>query len=309
MKKNSLSTSGLSLSQAQSISNLCHQRATEINHQLTNVNNYSKVVEVGKKDHVIVAAKPLPTNVVALLTEKAKLHACQAFLMENIKAKTELLVSIKTSKPDLSNITQPKAPEFVRAEVLPEVYDNYGWEQLTVSELGEYLEAEAYASHIGQFIHKGSTLDVLRNELPRLPAIEWMTIKDGEKSPVEIKVHHKSSDLLKLHEELAALHRGFEQKVNYFKAKVNNLVTAENARIANINADAESKAEKTNYDLRTEYDLAVKKMSAEQQAIKVEFEKERQSKIKTVAALRIDVNPRFQEVVDIFLKQLPENQD
>ena len=307
--KNSLQAKGLSLSQAQSISNLCHQRATEIGHQLSNVNNYSKEVTVGKKDHKIVAGKPLPKNVVELLTEKSKLHACQAFLMENTKAKVEMLVEAKTARPDLSNIIQPKAPEYARAEVLPEVGDNYGWAQLTVSELGEYWEAEAYASHIGQFIHKGSTLDALRTELPGLPAIEWMTIKDGVKSPVEIKVHHESEVLLKLHEDLAALHRGYEQKVNYFKAKVNNLITAENARIANVNADAEAEAEKTNDGLRTEYQLAVKKVSAEMQSIKVEFEKERQAKIKTAAALRIDVNPRFQEVVDTFLKQLPENQD
>jgi hypothetical protein len=47
-----------------------------------------------------------------------------------------------------------------------------------------------------------------------------MNIKDGEKTPVEIKIHHNSEDLLKIHEELAALHRQYEQRVNYFKAKV-----------------------------------------------------------------------------------------
>ena len=54
MKKNSLAKTGLSLSQAQSISNLCNQRAGEINNILTNVNNYSKKVTVGKKEHKIV---------------------------------------------------------------------------------------------------------------------------------------------------------------------------------------------------------------------------------------------------------------
>jgi hypothetical protein len=33
----------------------------------------------------------MPTNVVELLTEKARLSATQAFLMENIKAKDELI--------------------------------------------------------------------------------------------------------------------------------------------------------------------------------------------------------------------------
>ena len=46
-KKNSLtSNKGLSLSQAQSISNLCNQRAREIESKLNGVNNYSKSVAV-----------------------------------------------------------------------------------------------------------------------------------------------------------------------------------------------------------------------------------------------------------------------
>ena len=309
MKKNSLQSKGLSLSQAQSISNLCHQRATEIGHKLTNVNNYSKKVTVGKKERDIVAGKPLPENVLELLTEKSELHACQAFLMENTKAKAAMLNGLKIARADVSVVEIPKAPQYAKAEVLGELNEEFGWSQLSVSENSEYLEAEAYASHIGQFIHKGKTLDVLRTELPGLPAIEWMVIKDGQKSPVEIEKHHTSEDLLKLHEDLAAVHRTYEQRVNYFKAKVNNLTTAENARIAKVNADAETEAEKTNRDLRNEFELAHKEYVGKVQSIKVEFEKERQSKIQTTAALRIDVDPRFQKVVDIFLKQLPESQD
>ena len=92
MRKNSLASTGLSLSQAQSISNLCNQRALEIAAKLSGVNNYKKCIEVptsngGSKNHTLVVGKPLPKDVVDLLTEKARLHGCQAFLMENIKAK------------------------------------------------------------------------------------------------------------------------------------------------------------------------------------------------------------------------------
>ena len=92
MKKNSLTPNkGLSLSQAQSISNLCNQRAREITANLAGINNFSKIVDTGKKKLTIVNGKPLPENIIALLTEKAELHACQAFLMENIKLKEFLL--------------------------------------------------------------------------------------------------------------------------------------------------------------------------------------------------------------------------
>jgi hypothetical protein len=318
MKKNSLTPNkGLSLSQAQSISNLCNQRAREINGQLIGVNNYSKSVTINdgttSKDHTIQVGKELPANVVDLLKEKAELHACQAFLMENIKAKDAMLNNAKNEQPDYSGNTAPKRPlqelVDVKNQLLREVGEDFGWEQLTAAELNEYLEAEAFASHIGQFIHKDGILDHLRNELPHVPPIEWMTIQDGLKSPVTITVHHTSENLLKTHEELAALHRQYEQRVNYFKAKVKNLTTAENARIANVNADLQNEAEAINNKLNSEYDTAFKAYTEKTKSIKAEFEKIRQAKIKEIAVMRIQVDPRFQKTVDTFLKQLTDTQE
>lgn len=310
MRKNNLTPNkGLSLSQAQSISNLCNQRASEIAKVLVFVNNYSKSVDVDGKTHEIVKGKPLPTNVVLFLKEKAELHACQAFLMENMKAKDAMLKSIKNEQLDYSGITVPKRPlgelMNVNDELLSEVNEEYGWGQLTPSEYNEYLEAEAYASHIGQFIHKNGILDGLRIELPEIPAIEWMTIKDGVKSPVMINVHHKPEDLLELHEELAALHRQYEQRVNYFKAKVKNLTTERNAEIAKYNADLQNEAEAFNNKLNSEYDTAFKAYTEKTKSVKAEFEKTRQARIKEIASMRIEIDPRFQKVIDTFLNQLP----
>jgi hypothetical protein len=306
MKKNSLSTKGLSLSQAQSISNLCNQRAIEIGYQLSEVNNYTKTVQVDKKDVVVLRGRKLPENVVDLLKEKSELHACQGFLMENIKAKDALLEAAKREQVDLSSVKFPEDYEHEDPNVTPQVAEPWGWEQLSVAETNEYLQSEAYSAHIGQYIHKGSALDTLRTELPNIPDIEWMTIEDGKKSPVKIVVHHKSENLLKLHEELAALHRQHEQRVNYFKAKVKNLVTEENARIAKINADAINIAEKINSDRQKTYETAFKEATESIKTLKAEFEKTRQDKIKSIAAMKIDVDPRFQVSIDKFLPKVSE---
>ena len=315
MKKHSLTPNkGLSLSQATSISNLCNQRANEIAAELNGVNNYSKEVDVlsggEKKTHVIVVGKALPTNVVELLKEKSKLHACQAFLVENIKAKDTLLDEAKYAEVDLSELDVPERPKLIHPEVnmLSNVTEDWGWAQLSVAEYNEYLEAEAYAAHIGRFIHNGGLLDSLRKELPKVETVEWMVIKEGEKTPVTVKTHHDSKKLLKTHEELAALHRGYEQRVNYFKAKVKNSVTKENARIANINADAQSAAEATNNELQSTYDTAVKAYGEKVKSLRTEFEKERQAKISEIAGMRIEVAPRFQETIDVFLNQLQEEE-
>lgn len=316
MKKNSLTLNkGLSLSQATSISNLCNQRASNITALLTGINNFEKKVDVdGKKEtktHVIVVGKPLPENVVALITEKSELHACQAFLMENIKAKDALLKETKKAIVDISEIEVPVRPHVISPLInqLSEVSEDFGWSQLTVAEVNEFTEAEAFAAHIGQFIHQGSPLDKLRAELPTIPAIDWMTIQDGIKTPVVIKVHHTPEQLLKVHEELAALHRAKEQRVNYFKAKVKNLTTEENARIAKHNADAQNEAANTNNQLQSTYDTAFKAYSEKVKTAQAEFEKARQATIKEIAAMRIQVDQRFQKTVDVFLNQISDIQE
>lgn len=305
MKKNSLTpNNGLSLSQAQSISNLCHQRAVEINNELISVNNASKSVVVDEKEHITVKGHELPCNVVDLLKQKAELHACQGFLMENIKAKDTMLSEAKKMQADLSGVKFPEDWINEEPKIIPQVSEDWGWEQLTVAEVNEFIEADAYAAHIGQFIHDGSILDTLRKELPTIPDIEWMIIKDGIKSPVKINVHHTSGQLLKVHEELGAIHRGYEQRVNYFKAKIKNLVTEENARIAKLNADAQTEAEKINRDRYNQYQVDFAKATEEVKTLKGEFEKTRQDRIKEIASMRINVDSRFQKIIDVFLNQI-----
>jgi len=89
--KHSLAATGLSLSQAQSISNLCNQRVREIDNKLAVINNASKNVTIDGVSYQETPGNPMPTNVVELLTEKARLSATQAFLRENMKAKEGML--------------------------------------------------------------------------------------------------------------------------------------------------------------------------------------------------------------------------
>lgn len=303
MKKHSLSTKGLSLSQAQSISNLCFQRTQDISAILNGLNNATKTLKIDNETYVETVGKQIPNNVVALLQEKATLHATQAFLMENIKAKDELIKNEK-SRAFNTSLVAPEYPKLINIDFLETVDESWGWEQLSVTEYNEYLEAEANAAHIGQFIHKNCPLDNLRRELSTMKTLEWISIKDGEKTPLKVDIHHTPEQLLKVHEELAALHRKSEQRVNYFKAKVKNLVTEENARIARKNADEQSQANAKNAVLMKEYENVY--MQYEQTILqeKQQFEAIRQDNIKNLAALRIDVDQRFQSVVDLFLKQL-----
>lgn len=305
MKRNSLASTGLSMSQAQSISNLCNQRSKDITAKLSDINNASKTINIDKEDHDLEVGKPLPENAVELLKDKARLHATQAFLMENTKAKDALINEIKGERFDyeLGN-PGPLRESSVQPDIQSQVAEDWGWDQLSTLEYNEFIEAEAYASHIGQFIHKGGTLDRLRTELPKIQTLEFMEIEKDKKTPVKINAHHKSEDLLKTHEELAALHRGYEQRVNYFKSKVKNAVTKENARISKINADAQAEANEKNALLMNEYSKKKETWLAEYKKASLDFETARQNRIGEAVNLKIQVDARFQPVVDEFLKQL-----
>jgi hypothetical protein len=300
MKRN-LSTTGLSLSQAQSISNLCNQRCIDIDGLLSGVNNYEKTLEYNGKTLTEIVGKKISTDVKSLLLQKANLHGTQAFLLENIKLKTKLLNDEK-NKPFVFNLERPENPKFKNPEILQDITEQDGWNQLNDKEWAEYLDVESHSAHIGKYIHKGGILNNLREELNNgIKLLEWREINKDSKIPVNVKVHHTSEDLLKLYEDLSSEHRKYEQRVNYFKAKVKNIVTSKNAEIAKENALAQEKVSKENEAIRKEYDEKLRIYNENYNKEFQEFQSQKHLNIKKIAALRIDVDPRFQEVVDKFL--------
>ena len=301
--KNSLASKGLSMSQAQSISNLCNQRSKDITAQLADINNVSKVLKIGEETYTETQANPIPVNVVELLTAKARLSATQAFLMENIKAKDELINKIKYEVYNY-DVDPPVRPKTISETVPSAIDEDFGWDTLSTAEYNEYLEAEAYASHIGQFIHKGGKLDKLRAELPTIKTLEFMEIEVGKKTPMKVSIHHTAEQLLSVHEQLAALHRGFEQRVNYFKSKVKNATTSENARIQKERGLIQAKVNNENAEAANNYKLAYDKWSGEERQAQHEFEEKRQARIQDAVNLKIEVAERFQDVVNEFLNQL-----
>lgn len=301
--KNSLSQKGLSMSQAHSISNLCNQRSKDITAALADINNVSKQLTIGVETYIETQANPIPLNVVQLLKNKARLSATQAFLMENIKDKDYIINKIKAERFNFK-IESPERPKLISETLPSEVDEDFGWDQLTQAEYNEYLEAEAYASHIGQFIHKGGKLDKLRAELPTIKTLEFMEIEVGKKTPMKVSVHHTPAELLTIHEELAALHRGYEQKVNYFKSKVKNTITTENAKIQKERANIQTRVNHINSEAANTYKIAYDKWAGEERTAAHKFEEERQGRILEAVNLKIEVAERFQDVVDEFLNQL-----
>lgn len=296
-----LSTKGLSMSQAQSISNLCNQNAQEIQRELDSYNNCSKSINVGGQVYDLQEGIPVPGDILEKLKNKGDLHACQAFLMEAIKSKDAEISRLRHSQPDLSHLVRPIKEDVEDYDVDYGVEESWGWERLSDSEYSEYLQAEAMASHLGQFIHKNGKLTQLRKELPNTPSIEWFEVKEGEKTPVKVTKHHVSSVLMAMHEGVADEHRVYEQRVNYYKAKVKNLVSDENARIQRVNADKAAEFLKLEKEAHEKYQIAMDAYNGEVLKQTMGFNSARELLIKEAAALRINVDSRFQHVIDMFI--------
>jgi hypothetical protein len=296
-----LASKGLSMSQAQSISNLCNQNAQEIQRELDSYNNCSKSITVNGQVYDLQEGTPIPGDILDKLKIKGDLHACQAFLMEAIKSKETEIERLRNTQPDLSHLVQPVRPVPEDYDILHDVSESWGWSQLSDSEYSEYLQVEAMAAHLGQFIHKNGKLSQLRKELPNTPGIEWFEVEDGKKTPVKVTKHHVSAALMGIHEDIAEEHRKYEQRVNYYKAKVKNLVSDENARIQKVNADKAAEFLKLERELLEGYKTAMDAYNGEVLRLTMEFNSNKELLIKNAAALRINVDPRFQHVIDLFI--------
>lgn len=296
-----LSKTGLSLSQAQSISNLCFQRANDITAQLSVVNNASKVFDHNGTPYVETRGNKLPENVFELLMEKSELHACQAFLMEHIKLKDKLIRDIK-SETFVNQNEPPKPPTLKIFDEVKLVDESWGWNNLSNTEMNDFLNAESFAAHIGQFIHKHGILDSLRQELPKIKTLEFIELKTGEKTPLLVQIHHTQEELLKIHNSLAEQHRTYEQKVNYYKSKVKNLVTEENARIAKENGTNLAEIIAHNAKLQNAYLAELNAHHETEKELKQAFELNRQNKIREAASLRIEVDPIFQKTINKYMQ-------
>ena len=308
--KHSLAKNGLSMTQAQTISNLCNQAANEMLTSLSKINNSKKTLEFNGKTYIKQEAHKLPSTLEDELKHIGSYRACQAFLMEQIKAKDALLTAAKNAMP-VPKAKEPVYPDLESFQEIQQVTDQWGWDQLTKNNMAEYWEAEANAAVLGQFIHKGGTLDRLRKELPNLEPLEWFVAPghEGKAHPIKVEIHHTEVQLWNEHQRLANLHRDMEQRVNYYKAMVKNLVTLENARIHTENAVRLNEVNTANEKL---IDVYRNELSVWRDALKVEankFEAEKLETIKAISALRIEVDKRFQPIIDELLEKYDDEKD
>ena len=302
MKKFLTTGEGLSMSQAQSISNLVYQESREIDSKLKAINNCSKVVDIEGKSYTKVRGNKIPEDVVALITKKGELHALQAYLMSALKAKEALLEEVK-NREFVYDVPEPEFDYSKQMSYAPieRVSTEYGWDSLTEEELLEFTVAEAMAAHIGKFIHDNGILTKLREELPTLESLEFISIKAGEQIPLSVIIHHTPEQLFEIHKTLAEKHREFESKVNYYKAKIKNLVNDKNMEIAAANSAKANDVKVFNAVLKEEYSNSLSKYNLEKAQELALFQKRNLQLKAQYASLKIVIPDYFRKTISDYV--------
>lgn len=209
-----LNTKGLTITQAQNISNLCNQRNEMLESKLNNLNNYSaKITDYTGNTHVIQDARPVPGDIDKVLSEMGENSALQAFLMDNLRKREEIMNAVKDEDFEFDPQPKQEGCDFLRKADM---------DYLTVDERIKYLYLEAKCARIGSFIHKNGQLTILRKNVDAENHFQTYSLEVGKQIPVVKTFHHTSHNLLIVHEKLSETHRELSMKLNYFKAKIKN---------------------------------------------------------------------------------------
>lgn len=299
MEKHFLSKTGLSITQAQSISNLCNQYCVEIDNVLQNINIISKEFTFNQEHFIEQKANEIPANLVELLNKKGEYVSLQAFLMENIKLKDYLLEQAD-NKYFHFNEDAPVQPRFVEPKASPRITEV----ELSEEDRIDYLIQESYASQIGKFIHKGEKLDMLRKEASNTPLVEWKKIDSNITIPIKNTIHTTSEELFKIHLQLVEIHRVHAQKLNYYKAKIKNQLSDLNAEIVRKNAEEYDKATAEYQKELQEYNEELRKYEERYHKALFTFQEEKEKEMKRIASLRIKIPEIFKPLVDTLLKKV-----
>lgn len=290
---NFLSKTGLSITQAQSASNLANQKAMSIKDDLDRWQIIKASVKLDGTVYVLNhGVELINSEVKEMLMNISQLHAVQAFLMYNLKERQAMMKEIEYREFEFEyDVEQPIRPEPKESISIEE------FNPFSAKEQAEYLAVEAYAAHIGQFIHKDEQLDKYRKNFHAMMDFDTRVI--GEETLPVTKEEKVSKDALDaLHEDLSKEHRKYNQRLNYFKAKSKNLLDKHSQQIYVENNAIQDYNEGVFQAYNTERQLWNDKYNVAKAKARNIFDAQVSSDLNKVSQLRITIPQEYKELID-----------
>lgn len=283
-----LSSKGLSMTQAQSISNLCYQKVAMYDRSFDNLNNFEGTILYNGEKYITQEKWELPTDIENILKERGENSSVQAFLMDNINRKAILLESIQNGDFEFEPEPNPvESKDWSRNEK----------DYLTNNEKAQWLHYEAICSRIGDFIHSGKPLDKLRNRFSLDSKFETVSLETGKYTPVKKEFHHTVDQLQTLHNNLSEAHRKYNEKLNYLKAKAKNAMSTVSIAVSAENHKNYAEYTEKLKDWTSRFEIKKKELMNEVSKLRIE-----------VPQIEVDGKILFQDLINEYMGKVEKEE-
>ncbi len=274
-----LDTKGLTTAEANYTANIIKELCERISNEIKQLTLFKGTLNFqGKQTEYNKVYKV--ENLEEKCLEEGNLYALSAWLREAIKSKEALLKQVENDNFDISLLNEVNYGK--ATSLLTEDEVKYS---LPINELAEYLAYEAKAAHIGKKVHPNGIFEQWFNMIKNTPKIQINEINKDYIVEFDQVVDEK--DLYQTYFTLQKEYREAEQKVNYYKAKVKNLL---NERNQEINQKNRALQDKLSQDLEIQ--------NSKNLALQAEINNLRGQKLKEVSELKIIIPNELQKTLD-----------
>lgn len=274
-----LDTKGLTTAEANYTANIIKELCERISNEIKQLTLFKGTLNFqGKQTEYNKVYKV--ENLEEKCLEEGNLYALSAWLREAIKAKEALLKQVENDNFDISLLNEVNYGKAI--SLLTEDEVKYS---LPINELAEYLAYEAKAAHIGKKVHPNGIFEQWFNMIKNTPKVQINEINKDYIVEFDQVVDEK--DLYQVYFTLQKEYREAEQKVNYYKAKVKNLLNEKNQEINQKNRALQDKLSQ---------DLEIQ--NSKNLALQAEINNLRGQKLKEVSELKIIIPNELQKTLD-----------
>ena len=274
-----LDTKGLTTAEANYTANIIKELCERISNEIKQLTLFKGTLNFqGKQTEYNKVYKV--ENLEEKCLEEGNLYALSAWLREAIKSKEALLRQVENDNFDISLLNEVNYGK--ATSLLTEDEVKYS---LLINELAEYLAYEAKAAHIGKKVHPNGIFEQWFNMIKNTPKVQINEINKDYIVEFDQVVDEK--DLYQVYFTLQKEYREAEQKVNYYKAKVKNLLNEKNQEINQKNRALQDKLSQ---------DLEIQ--NSKNLALQAEINNLRGQKLKEVSELKIIIPNELQKTLD-----------
>lgn len=298
---------GLSITEANHKANLLKELAKGISAQFELTAGYHGIIQFdGNK---IDADNFTDMDLEGQAKLEGDIYSLTAWLREAIKAKNELLQSIKIMPGALLLIDDEKTPDNW-TEIRPQLkqvpmYTPFTLEDalggLSIPERTDYITIEAKAAHLGKKIHPGGVIHEIRTALQQKRISTFTNMPNGQGMKAYVVQWEALYDLGvidTLFFRLQSEYRSYEEKLNYLKAQLQNTTTNTNAELQQKYTNA-VEAMQVEYKAKSEeWSKGYNKSIMEITKFNSQMEERRLQLTRHIAALKVVIPNALQSLVD-----------